>query len=175
MDETLKQLHRRETRTIFLLVFLRQTIYHIESLEILHRDEQIPSKDRKRESILLESGWKINNCKSSQTGDRKPSPSPFKWGRVMQPMDEDRRGAGSLSINAIHRTCRINVNNESRGVSVDGRRGREDRERERGGGCSGTLPPSNLFSRVGCYARDTYIAPGRQCRLIDIARRGFNT
>lgn len=91
----------------------------------------------------------------------------------MQPMDEDRRGAGSLSINAIHRTCRINVNNESRDVSVDG--GREDREKERGGGCSSTLPPSNLFSRVGCYARDTYIAPGRQCRLIDIARRGFNT
>lgn len=89
----------------------------------------------------------------------------------MQPMDEDRRG--SLSINAIHRTCRINVNNESRDVSVDG--GREDREKERGGGCSSTLPPSNLFSRVGCYARDTYIAPGRQCRLIDIARRGFNT
>ena len=50
----------------------------------------------------------------------------------MQPMDEDRRG--SLSINAIHRTCRINVNNESRGVSIGGGRGgQRERERERKG------------------------------------------
>lgn len=84
-------------------------------------------------------------------------------------MDEDRRGAVRYRLTRYIE--RVGLMLITRAISVDGRR-----ERERGGeGGSGTLPPSNLFSRVGCYARDTYIAPGRQCRLIDIARRGFNT
>lgn len=78
-------------------------------------------------------------------------------------MDEDRRGAVRYRLTRYIE--RVGLMLITRAISV---------ERERGGG-SGTLPPSNLFSRVGCYARDTYIAPGRQCRLIDIARRGFNT
>lgn len=74
----------------------------------------------------------------------------------MQPMDEDRRGAGSLSINAIHRTCRINVNNESRDVSVDG--GREDREKERGGGVAAPCRP-RIYLAAWAVTPVTHILP----------------
>lgn len=72
----------------------------------------------------------------------------------MQPMDEDRRG--SLSINAIHRTCRINVNNESRDVSVDG--GREDREKERGGGVAAPCRP-RIYLAAWAVTPVTHILP----------------